>query len=102
MEYKFKREWNNEELQKAIRVFSGWEHQNLRITHGKREQTTEDTYGLPYTSSSEFAGIWNTNVEAVLNSDEQFRFVGVAITEDGQVAVLLETENEESEKVILI
>ena len=102
MKCKFKSEWNDAELKMANKAFATWERQNLRITHGDRERNAEDTYGLPYTSSSSFAGIWNTNVEAVLKSDEQYRFVGVAITEDNQVAVLLETENEESEKIILI
>ena len=95
MENRFKQEWTDKELQIVIRTFASWERQNLRITHGKREHTTEDTYGLPYTSSSDFAGIWNTNVEAVLKSDETYHFVGVAITKENEIMVMLETDSEE-------
>ena len=69
MNTKFKKEWTDAELRKVIRKFSLWAPSHLQITHGDKERTISDTYGLPYTSSGECAGVWNTNVEAVLKDD---------------------------------
>lgn len=89
MKYNFKKEWTDAEHQEAIRLFARWETLNLRIVHGRRERNTEDTYGLPYTSSGGCAGVWNTNVDAVLKADERYRFDGLVITDVGEVMVLL-------------
>lgn len=62
---------------KLIRKFSHWEFSNLNIKHGKRESNVELTYGLAYTSSSEYAGLWNTNTSAVYATDSSLRFDGI-------------------------
>ena len=92
----FKKEFNDTTATKMINTFSRWEKKNLTITHGQRERTTSYTYGLPYTSSGEFAGLWNTNVKAVLKTDSQWKFKGLALSEDMDVIVIF-TNNKESE-----
>ena len=51
-------------------------------TYGKG---VEDIFGLPYTSSSSFAAIWNTNVEAHYVMNPALKFEGVAISEKGDI-----------------
>ena len=98
---KFKEEWTDSETTKVIKVFSQWEKKNLTITYDKRARTTGDTYGLPYTSSSDYAMISNTNVKAVLNSDKEFSFNHLALTEDNKVVAVFYNDNE-NEKFVII
>ena len=56
----------------------------VKFVHGENVEGVSDVFGLPYTSSGDFAAIWNTNAEARLKrtgksaSDGLF-FRGVAI-----------------------
>ena len=106
---KFKNDWTKidgftyEEVEKkVVNIFAKWERNNLKITHGRREITTSDTYGLPYTSSGTFAGLGcHCNVNAVLKSDESFVAYEIAVTEENEVVVYL-TDADENEKYIVI
>lgn len=98
---KFKKEWTEKELEAVIKVFSAWERKNLVITYGRRERNTEYTYGLPYTSSSDFAMISNTNVKAVLRDDPSCTFDWITLTESNEVVAVFTDENE-NEKLIVI
>ena len=98
---KFKKELTETEINAVIRTFSRWEKSHLIITYGRRERTTEYTYGLPYTSSSSFAMISNTNVRAELKEDRNFNFDWLALTEDNEVVAGF-TDNDENEKQIVI
>ena len=65
----------------------------LKFIHGRRERNAEQTFGLPYTSSSGFAAVWNTNAEAMKTQDgARLFFEGVAIDE-AENAVLIWTEH---------
>lgn len=104
MNYKFKKEWTYEEHKAVIRTFAIWEKFHLNITYGRREKTTEDTYGLPYTSSSSFAMLSNTNVQAELInqfSSKKWNFDWLALTEDNEVVAGF-TDVDEDEKEIVI
>lgn len=95
------KEWENGIEEKVINIFAKWEKNNLTIVYGKRERTVADTYGLPYTSSGECAGLWNTNVDARLKNDKQWRFVGIVVTEDGGIlALFMNDEDKERLEVI--
>ena len=101
---KFKKEWTEAERKAVIKVFSKWEPSHLVITYGYRERTTEDTYGLPYTSSSSFAMLSNTNVCAELISpilNEKWNFDWLALTENNEVIAGF-TDADENEKQIVI
>jgi hypothetical protein len=94
----FKKELTENEIKRAIRLFDSWESQNLIITHGNRERTVELTYGLPYTSSSDYAMLNNTNVEA-LYPRGGYLFNGLAVSTTGQTFALL-ADAEERERFI--
>lgn len=94
----FKKELSENEIKRAIRLFDTRESQNLIITHGKRERTSNLTYGLPYTSSSDYAMLSNTNVEA-LYPRGGYLFNGLAVSTTGQTFALL-ADAEEREMFI--
>lgn len=101
---KFKKEWTEAEHKAVIKVFSKWEPSHLVITYGYRERTTEDTYGLPYTSSSSFAMLSNTNVCAELInpfSSRKWNFDWLALTEKNEVVASF-TDADENEKQSII
>ena len=102
-DYKFLKEWDNveETTKKIMAVFSPWEKRNLAIVYGKREQTTEDTYGHPYTSSSEFAMLGNTNVDAVLRKNAIWHFDWLALTDEGIVVAGFENRNNEEAQIVV-
>ena len=107
----FKPEWNDDEHKRIIFFFDRWEMYNLTITHGKRENAIQDgddsytsaemTYGLPYTSSSSYAMLGNTNVEAYYNNDPSYSFSHLAITDSDKYTVVLQ-DKDENEKYIFI
>ena len=98
---KFKKEWTDTEYNAVVKCFSRWEKSHLVITYGKREHTTEDTYGLPYTSSSGFAMLSNTNVRAELKEDRLFNFEWLGLTTKNEVVAGF-TDYFENEKEIVI
>ena len=98
---KFKKEWTEAEYKAVIRIFSRWEKSNLIITYGHRKRTTEYTYGLPYTSSSSFAMLSNTNVRAELKEDRLFNFDWLGLTTENKVVAGF-TDYFENEKEIVI
>lgn len=98
---KFKKEWTDTEYNAVVKCFSRWEKKNLIITYGRREHTTEDTYGLPYTSSSSFAILSNTNVRAELKADQRFNFDWLGLTENNEVVAGF-SDYFENEKQIVI
>lgn len=98
---KFKKEWTYEEHKAVIECFSKWEKSHLIITYGDRERTTEDTYGLPYTSSSSFAMLSNTNVRAELRADQRFNFEWLGLTTENKLVAGF-SDYFENEKQIVI
>jgi hypothetical protein len=84
----FLKDWNDEQHKTALRKFKDWERHNLIVTYGKREYNPENTYGLPYTSSGDYAGLWNTNVIAVYSKNRNYRFNGIAINTDKKVVAV--------------
>lgn len=101
------KEWDEqsfERIQKHIKSMlkTNFNHRII-IEHGFEEKTIdyinenylEDVFGLPYTSSGDFAAIWNTNTQTVTKFGERLLFRGVAISESHQVVILFENKKEE-------
>lgn len=83
------KEWANYKTQYKIALAAVKRlDKNLRIVHGKRERNVELTYGLPYTSSGEYAAIWNTNVDARSNDDLDLQFKGMALDKDNNPVII--------------
>lgn len=102
--YAPKKELTNKEIEKLIRVFRGWQFGNLEIFYGKVEKSVIDTFGLPYTSSGDYAGIWNTNTESVYIKDQTFKFEGCTIAESGEFLAIftpLDSNGNELETVFI-
>ena len=86
---------HGDEREKRVKeVFSKWYKRNLVIVRGEG-RTVEDIFGLPYTSSSDFAALWNCQAKAYYKDNEKFFFEYLAITDDFNIVVGLQTENEE-------
>lgn len=98
---KFKKEWTEQELNAVIKLFKGWAARNLKIIYGQRDRTIESTYGLPYTSSSNYAMIANTNVQAEMWGLSGWNFEHLALTETGDVIAVF-WDKEENEKLMCI
>jgi len=105
---KFRKDWEKIEsftyeeiVNRVTNIFAKWEKSNLKITYGRRERTISDTYGLPYTSSSGCAMLSNTNVEAVLIKEPEYKFDYLAINDNREIVALL-TKANETEKYIVI
>lgn len=77
---------------KVIRAFERWYKANLTITHGSGHNA-EYIFGLPYTSTSDWAGLWNCQAEAYLNSDPQWKFRSLAISEDNEILANFDRED---------
>lgn len=73
-------------------VFSKWHKGKLRITHGSG-RTVEDIFGLPYTSSGEFAALWNCQAEAILIASPQWKFNYLALSKDNEVVAGFDRED---------
>lgn len=54
----------------------------------------ENLFGLPYTSSSGFGAIWNTNTEARTKYGRALWFRGVALDQEGEAVLMFEDKNE--------
>lgn len=78
---------------------------NIKFTAGSRPeygQTTrylnnesiENLFGLPYTSSSEFAAIWNTNTQAETKHGKQLYFVCFAVNENEEGVLIFKDAKE--------
>lgn len=80
-------------------TFQSWFNKgNLVVTHGYG-RNVEEIFGFPYTSTSGFAAIWNTNATAHYKGSPNLHFDGVAITETGYVVAVFtvyDTEGNET------
>lgn len=79
-------------VKKVIKAFEKWYKENITITRGK-DRNVYLTFGLPYTSSSAYAALWNCQGEAYLNEDPQWKFNALAISEDREILVVFDRED---------
>lgn len=92
-------DWENYETQKktAIKGVKALLPCLEIITGGDKHQNIEYLFGLPYTSSSDFAALWNTNAVARFCGCPLF-FKGVALSVDNlPVAIFIEVDGEGNE-----
>ena len=91
---KLKKEWNDVEKtsKELMKLFNSWRISNLRITKG-RGNTLEETFGFPYTSSSDYAAIWNCQAEAFCKWADEWRFEGLAVSENNDAIAIFEHED---------
>lgn len=92
---RLKKEWNNVEgtTKLLMEMFNIWKVSNLRITKEK-DRTLNRTFGFPYTSSSEYAAIWNCQAEALYRWNPEWRFEALAVSENNDAIAVFEHEDE--------
>ena len=85
------KEWNDYEnyTRKCKEFLRDWYKFNLTFRAGTEKGNVSDVFGLAYTSTGDYAALWNTNSEWEYKSIPGYFFRGVAISEFGfAVAVL--------------
>lgn len=103
----FKKEWNDTEFtkvyKKVYRLFSGkflTDHRGDK-RYMSSNDSIDDFFGLPYTSSSSFAMISNTNTQYYIDTDNSFNIEYFALTNNGDV-VMAVWDTDENEKLFII
>jgi hypothetical protein len=106
-EPKFKAEWNDTEYKKINKAVKNLFSMKTLTDHRGNKKTLytmdqiEDFFGLPYTSSSSFAMISNTNTQYYVDTENKFNIEYFALTEDNRV-ILSAWDEDENEKYFLI
>ena len=92
------KEWNNfTVLYARAERYAQKIQDHLIFVNGRRERRAGDTFGLPYTSTSAYAAVWNTNTDA--RTKNNLRFEGVAINAAGDpVGIFTEYDENGDEK----
>lgn len=100
---KLKTEWKDVEktTKELEKLFNNWRFSNLRIVRGNGKNI-EEIFGFPYTSSSDYAAIWNCQAEAVYKWSEEWRFKGLAVSENNDAIATFEQKDEIADMYIII
>lgn len=95
----FKKEWTPEDFKRMKRALKSFfllkglqSNKGFKICYSYSD--IESFFGLPYTSSSEYAGQWVTNSEVYSNDHSTYHYVGFAISEDNKPYAILWDKNE--------
>lgn len=85
----FLNEWKPEQSRIVrIAIANHFSNREINTHHGKhpakvrRYQELADIFGLAYTSSSNYAGLWVCNTEIYSNHYPGFKYIGFALTND--------------------
>jgi hypothetical protein len=98
----FIKDWSEKQQKKVNKAIC--EHfaaQNFAKFWGKSFEQIENYFGLPYTSSGNYAGLWVCNVIEYYKGSAQYYYRAFAIAEDGYIYAIL-TNDEEQEIYIKI
>lgn len=94
------KEWSEERFERITKHINYMLFANLRdfatIEHGHNEESLyysykekmPDIFGLPYTSSGDFAAVWNTNTQTVTKYGERLYFRGVAVSVNNETVLI--------------
>lgn len=93
MDVTFKTGFTDKEIDAATSQFLKWWRKNLEVKNKGYQHLTDDIFGLPYTSSGECAGLWNTNAENSYIFDVNYHFIALFITAKNEVMVALKDYN---------
>lgn len=81
--------------QDKINYTTGTFPQPYENIHFYNAEKLENLFGLPYTSSGDFAAIWNTNTQAETKWGERLNFRGATYTEEGEGVLIFENDKNE-------
>lgn len=103
MRYTKLKEWyfdnaGYERERNVVDIFQRWFNKGNLVLKLGSGRNVEEIFGLPYTSTSDYAAVWNCQAIATLKGKPNWYFEGVAITEDMNiVAVFSVCDKEENE-----
>jgi hypothetical protein len=103
----FEKEWNDSQwnlVHNTIeKFFKGKTLQDHRGQYKRLSnmESIEDFFGLPYTSSSSFAMISNTNTMYHIDIEKQYNISYFALTNNNEVVLIAEDNNENEKYYIL-
>lgn len=101
---KLLKEWNydvyDQMESEIIRQFSKWRLDNV-LHNGKPMESTEEIFGLPYTSTSGFAALWNVQCQAVYKWKPEWKFLCLAYSESMEQVAIFENANEDFMYIII-
>jgi hypothetical protein len=100
----FKQDWSDKDFKAMKQALKrSFVMKPLQTKDGQKVCYTysqlEELLGLPYTSSSSFAGVWVTNTELHNSLYPSFNYIGFAIAEDGKCYGIL-WDKEENEIIV--
>lgn len=99
---RFIKEWSEKQQKKVNKaICRHFAAQNFVKFYGKSFEQIERYLGLPYTSSSSYAGLWVCNVCEYYKGSSEYYYRAFAIAEDGNIYAIL-TNDDENEIYIKI
>jgi len=96
-ESEFKKDWSMVEYEGVCAIVQRWYEENLPMQ--ARKETAEYFFGLPYTSTSSFAMISNTNTYCEITPG--YNIVYFALTENHRVIVGAWNDEEEEIQFVI-
>jgi hypothetical protein len=92
---RFIKEWSEKQRKKVNKaICNHLAMQNFAKFYGKSFEQIETYLGLPYTSSSSYAGLWVCNVCEYYKGSSEYYYRAFAIAEDGYIYAILTNDNE--------
>lgn len=100
---KLLKEWEDVENMSLdiMQAFYRWSKANLKNVHPK-SGTTAEKFGLPYTSSSDFAALWNCQGIALYKWKPEWSFLALAYSENMDMIAVFENEETEKHMYVII
>lgn len=102
---KLLKEWNdvNKMTKDIIRAFSKWKPFNLKTgnEYSYTFHSLTKQFGFPYTSTSEFAALWNCQCEATYVWKPEWSFLALAYSENMEMVAVFENANEDYMYIII-
>lgn len=103
----FLTEWNDKQFDKVNKVLKKFFFGKTLKDHNGRQKTLytlsqiEDFFGLPYTSTSEYAMISNCNCESFIDNNDTLNIEHFALSNDNHV-VMVTWDRQENERYFVI
>lgn len=92
----FIKDWNEKQQKRVNKaICNHLAVQNFSKFWGKSFEQIENYFGLPYTSSSAYAGLWVCNVIEYYKGSRIYYYRAFAIAEDGYIYAILTNDKEQ-------
>ena len=83
----------------AVGTLAAWYAKGNLILKRGSGRNVEEIFGLPYTSTSDYAAIWNCQAIATWKANPNAYFEGVALTTEGKFVAVFSVRDAEGNEV---